>query len=85
MVLQEGYRSQVPPTPYLTFLDQLYAYSYAVAVAVFLLFVWGGNLRARAADGQAAATLSRVNGLCTVVQGSALVGYGVILLGHALR
>jgi hypothetical protein len=85
VVLQEGYRSQVPPTPYLTFLDQLYAYSYAVAVAVFLLFVWGGNLRARAADGQAAATLSRVNGLCTVVQGSALVGYGVILLGHALR
>jgi hypothetical protein len=56
-----------------------------VAVAVFLLFVWGGNLRARAADGQAAATLARVNGLCTVVQGSALVGYGVILLGNALR
>ena len=85
VVLQEAYQSQVPPTPYLTFLDQLYAYSYAVAVAVFLLFVWGGNLRARAADGETAATLARVNGLCTVVQGSALVGYGVIVLGNALR
>ena len=85
VVLQEGYQSQVPSTPYLTFLDQLYAYSYGVAVAVFLLFVWGGNLRARAAAGEAEATLLRVNRLCTVVQISALLGYGVIVLGHALR
>lgn len=85
VVLQEGYQSQVPSTPYLTFLDQLYAYSYGVAVAVFLLFVWGGNLRARATAGEAGATLLRVNQLCTVVQISALLGYGVIVLGHALR
>jgi len=85
VVLQEGYQSQVPSTPYLTFLDQLYAYSYGVAVAVFLLFVWGGNLRARAVEGEVAATQARVNRLCTVVQGSALLGYGVIVLGNALR
>lgn len=85
VVLQEGYQSQVPSTPYLTFLDQLYAYSYGVAVAVFLLFVWGGNLRARAAEGEGAATLARVNRLCTVVQISSLLGYGVIVLGNALR
>lgn len=85
VVLQEGYQSHVPSTPYLTFLDQLYAYSYGVAVAVFLLFVWGGNLRARATAGEAEATLLRVNRLCTVVQISALLGYGVIVLGNALR
>jgi hypothetical protein len=85
VVLQEGYQTQVPPTPYLTFLDQLYAYSYGVAVAVFLLFVWGGNLRARAGEGEAAPTRARVNRLCTVVQLSALLGYGVIVLGNALR
>jgi len=85
VVLQEGYQSQVPSTPYLTFLDQLYAYSYGVAVGVFLLFVWGGNLRARAVEGETGATLARVNRLCWVVQGSALLGYGVIVLGNVLR
>ena len=85
VVLQEGYQNQVPSTPYLTFLDQLYTYSYGVAVAVFLLFVWGGNLRARAGEAEAAATLARINRLCTVMQMSAVVGYGVILLGNGLR
>ena len=56
-----------------------------MAVAVFLLFVWGGNLRTRVAEGEAAATLASVNRLCTVVQVSSLVGYGVIVLGHAVR
>ncbi|MCP9901996.1 hypothetical protein KBZ09_15470 [Cyanobium sp. Cruz CV11-17] len=50
-----------------------------------LLFVWGGNLRARAAEGEVVATLARVNRLGTVVRVSALVGYGVIVLGNALR
>jgi len=50
-----------------------------------LLFVWGGNLRARAAEGEVVATLARVNRLCAVVRVSALVGYGVILLGNDLR
>lgn len=84
VVMQEGYRAQVPPTPYLTFLDQLYAYSYAVAVAVFLLFVWAGNQRARARPEQAEAVLARINRLCTVAQVSALLGYGVILLWNRL-
>jgi len=84
VVLQEGYRAQVPSTPYLTFLDQLYTYSYAVAVAVFLLFVWAGNQRARATPEGAEAVLGRINRLCTVAQISALLGYGVIVLGHAL-
>lgn len=82
-VMQEGYRSQVPATPYLTFLDELYTYSYAVAVAVFLLFVWGGNLRARATDD--VACVRRVNRLCSLVQGSALLGYGVLLLAYLPR
>ncbi|MCP9920677.1 hypothetical protein KBZ12_14570 [Cyanobium sp. Cruz CV13-4-11] len=47
--------------------------------------MWGGNLRARAAEGEVVATLARVNRLGTVVRVSALVGYGVIVLGNALR
>ncbi|MFM7266296.1 MAG: hypothetical protein ACKOZW_12045 [Cyanobium sp.] len=48
--LQQTYRSELPATPYPTFLDQLYAYSYLVAVGVFLLFVWSSNLLEDATD-----------------------------------
>ena len=79
VVLQDLYRQQVPPTPYLTFLDQLYAYSYVVAMAVFLLFVWGGNRLARAAPEQIPAVQRHVNRVCTVMQLSSLLGYAVIV------
>ncbi len=42
--LQQSYRAELPSTPYPTFLDQLYAYSYLVALGLFLLFVWSSNL-----------------------------------------
>jgi len=77
VVLQESYRNQMPDTPYLTFLDQLYAYSYLVAVGVFLLFLWGGNLRVRRADAPAA--MAQINRVCGVVQLSSLLGYLVIV------
>ncbi|MFM7732416.1 MAG: hypothetical protein ACKO6F_02915, partial [Cyanobium sp.] len=38
--LQQTYRAELPATPYPTFLDQLYAYCYLVAVGLFILFVW---------------------------------------------
>jgi len=38
----------LPPLPYLTFLDIIYAYSYLIAIAQFVLFVWGINVLAAA-------------------------------------
>jgi len=82
VVLQEGYRAQVPPTPYLTVIDQLYAYSYAVAVAVFLLFLWGGNLRAHAGSVEADRVLARINRVGSIAQISALLGYALIVVAN---
>lgn len=84
VVLQDLYRQQVPATPYLTFLDQLYAYSYVVAMAVFLLFVWGGNRLARAAPERMPVEQRHVNRVCTVMQFSSLLGYAVIVASELL-
>jgi hypothetical protein len=43
VVMQQTYQAELPPLPYLTFLDIIYAYSYLIAIAQFVLFVWGIN------------------------------------------
>lgn len=39
--LQQTRKAELPSTPYLTFLDELYACSYLLAVGLFILFLWG--------------------------------------------
>jgi hypothetical protein len=48
VVMQQTYQAELPPLPYLTFLDIIYAYSYLIAIAQFVLFVWGINVLAAA-------------------------------------
>jgi len=56
VVMQQTYQAELPPLPYLTFLDKIYLYCYLVTIALFILFVWGSNAYT-AAD---AASLERV-------------------------
>jgi hypothetical protein len=48
VVMQQAYQAEEPPLPYLTFLDIPYDYCYFIAIALFVLFVWGTNVRATA-------------------------------------
>lgn len=48
VVMQQTYQAELPPLPYLTFLDIIYAYCYVIAIAQFVLFVWGINVLAAA-------------------------------------
>lgn len=75
--LQQTYRAELPATPYPTFLDQLYAYSYLVAVGVFLLFVWSSNLLEGASEAKRAAARVQTNRVDSLFQKGALVG-GVV-------
>jgi len=43
VVMQQTYQAELPPLPYLTFLDKIYLYCYLVSIALFILFVWGSN------------------------------------------
>ena len=48
VVMQQTYQAELPPLPYLTFLDKLYVYCYLVSIGLFILFVWGTNRMAAA-------------------------------------
>lgn len=75
--LQQTYRTELPATPYPTFLDPLYAYCYLVAVGLFVLFVWSSNqFEATPEDQQdrLRARINRIDGRC---QWGALLGLGV--------
>ncbi|NDC35197.1 MAG: hypothetical protein EBZ51_07385 [Synechococcaceae bacterium WB9_2_112] len=43
VVMQQTYESKIPQLSYLTFLDYIYLWCYAVTVALFVLFVWSAN------------------------------------------
>ena len=66
--LQQSYRATLPPLDYLTFLDWLYACSYLVSIATFILFVWGSNVYEAAPEGQQEATLNRINRVDLIFQ-----------------
>ncbi|MFM7267455.1 MAG: hypothetical protein ACKOZT_02550 [Cyanobium sp.] len=50
VVMQQTYQAELPPLPYLTFLDKIYLYCYIVSIALFILFVWGSNAYTAADD-----------------------------------
>lgn len=76
--LQQTYKAALPTTPYLTFLDELYAYSYLVAVGLFILFLWGSN-RMEASPPERRPDVQRsINRIDTVCQWGALVGFAVV-------
>ena len=78
--LQQSYRASLPPLDYLTFLDWLYACSYLVSIATFILFVWGSNVYVAAPDGQQAATLKRVNRVDLIFQLGSVVALAATAL-----
>ena len=81
VVQQDGYKSSFPPAPYLTYLDELYVYSYFVCLAVFLLFLVGTNAHTRATDQSRDKVGRWVNHLDAVVQVSAVIGFVLVAIG----
>lgn len=59
--LQQGYRSQLPSLPYLTFIDQVYALCYAVALVIFALFVSSSNHLDNASEADRPAVIEKIN------------------------
>jgi len=78
--LQQTYKAELPTTPYLTFLDELYAYSYLVAVGLFVLFLWGSNRMEAAPPDQRQEVQGTINRIDTLCQWGALLGFGVVAL-----
>lgn len=73
-------RLAIPSTPYLTFLDELYAFSYLVAVGLFVLFLWGSNRMEAAPPERREAVRVGINRIDTYCQWGALLGFGLVAL-----
>jgi len=71
--LQQSYHDELPPLPYLTFLDQLFAASYAVALGLFALFTWGTNAYSQAAPQDRQAVADRIDRTDLIFQTVALI------------
>jgi hypothetical protein len=83
--LQQSYRENLPLASYLTFLDKLYAFSYLVSIAIFLVFVWSGNILEKAKDTQKSQVISRVNQMDLLVQLLSILGFVLIFVSGLIK
>jgi len=80
VLMQQSYRDSLPSLPYLTFLDGLYAYSYLVTLAIFVLFIRSSNLLSKATTDHQSAVERQIDRLDTLVQIGSLSGYALLVL-----
>ncbi len=66
--LQQAYHDELPPLPYLTLLDQLFACSYIIAMGLFVLFTWGTNVYSRAPADKKDEVMQKIDGVDTIFQ-----------------
>jgi len=78
--MQQSYRDSLPTTSYLTFLDELYAHSYFVAMIVFFFFVWGVNTLETETELRQIQTVNRIVLGGKLLQILSLLGYLFIVL-----
>jgi hypothetical protein len=78
--LHDGYKGGFPPVPYLTYLDEIYAYSYLVCLGLFFLFLVGTNAHAKASAESLGEVTRRVNRLDRICQLSAVIGFLVVVV-----
>jgi hypothetical protein len=84
--LQQSYHTELPPLPYLTFLDELFAASYGIALGLFVLFTWGTNAYSTASPEDRQAVAARIDRTDLVFQGLAVlffVGVAITAWGRA--
>ncbi len=78
--LQQAYHDDLPSLPYLTFLDQLFACSYMIAMGLFALFTWGTNVYTKAPDDQKEAAMARIDSVDFIFQCVSLAGFSAVVL-----
>lgn len=91
VVMQQSYETTIPPLSYLTFLDLIYLWCYAVTVGLFILFIWSSNqlalLNPEAPDAseRTAAITARIDRIDRRFQIGSLVATIVFVLLALLR
>jgi len=78
--MQQAYHDNIPPLPYLTFLDQLFACSYLIAMGLFALFTWGTNVYTKAPDDKKKETMERIDRVDVIFQISAVFAVATVAM-----
>lgn len=78
--LQIGYKAELPSLAYINYLDLLYIFSYALSAGLFVLYCWGTNAYAKAAEGGNESSVSRqINRVDLNLQVIASLGLLIVL------
>ncbi len=83
--LQQSYHDELPPLPYLTFLDELFAVGYAIALGLFALFTWGTNTYANAEAKDKRTTARRIDRVDLIFQSISVLVFAGVALGSWVR
>ena len=78
VILHDNYRSGFPPSPYLSFLDKIYAYNYLVCLAIFLVTLAGSNTLCRLKGKDKDTWVVYANNWDRGVQISIIMGYLIV-------
>ena len=78
--LQQAYHDDLPSLPYLTFLDQLFACSYMIAMGLFALFTWGTNVYTKANDDEKEEAMARIDRVDFIFQCVSVAGFSAVAL-----
>ncbi len=78
--LQQAYHDDLPSLPYLTFLDQLFACSYVIAMGLFALFTWGTNVYTKAPEDQKEAVMARIDRVDFIFQCVSVAGFSAVVI-----
>ncbi len=78
--MHQAYRDDLPSLPYLTFLDQLFACSYLIALGLVMLFTWGTNVYAKAPADQKEAVMVRIDRADLVFQICSIAAFSLVAL-----
>ncbi len=82
-LMQQSYRENLPAIPYLTFLDKLYAFSFVVTFALFVIFIWAANALRASSPADSVVQVRRINRVDLASQALAIAGYIVIVMINA--
>jgi hypothetical protein len=78
VILHDNYRSGFPPSPYLSFLDKIYAYNYLVCLAIFVVTLAGSNALCRPSNKDKDACVLRANRWDAMTQKSIIMGFLIV-------
>jgi len=78
--LQQAYHNDIPSLPYLTFLDQLFACSYLIAMGLFALFTWGTNVYSKAHEDKKDEAMEHIDRVDLIFQVSSIIAVASVAM-----